>query len=132
VPATLSGVAEGSGGGCNLELGFCGMSGKSGGRVGGLTGGGSGWCLSSSGLGMALVLEDMKLTRVEPLCSGELLSATGRRFAWPAAATTMEPEARKRLMPAAERPFATSGDDGSLREGDGWSRHSRDGWSRAL
>jgi hypothetical protein len=34
VPATRSGVAEGSGGGCNTELGFCGMSGKSGGRGG--------------------------------------------------------------------------------------------------
>ena len=39
MPATLSGVAEGS-------LG----------RVGGLTGGGSGWGLSSSDLGIALVL----------------------------------------------------------------------------
>jgi hypothetical protein len=42
MPATLSGFAEGSGAGCNSELGFCAMSGKSGGRVGGLTGGGSG------------------------------------------------------------------------------------------
>jgi hypothetical protein len=66
VPETLSGVAEGSEGGCNSELGFCGMSGKSGGRVGGLKGGGSGWGLSSSGLGMALVLEDVRLTRVDP------------------------------------------------------------------
>jgi hypothetical protein len=45
LPATLSGVAEGSEGGCNSELGFCGISGKSGGRVGGLTGGGSFWAL---------------------------------------------------------------------------------------
>jgi hypothetical protein len=65
VPATLSGVAEGSGGGCNSELGFCGMSGKSGGRVGGLTGGGSGWRLSWSGLGMALVL-GREANQVEP------------------------------------------------------------------
>jgi hypothetical protein len=36
VPATLSGLAEGSGAGCNSELGFCGMSGKSGDRVGGV------------------------------------------------------------------------------------------------
>jgi hypothetical protein len=43
VAANLSGVAAGLGGGCSSELGFCGMSGKSGGRVGGLTGGGSGW-----------------------------------------------------------------------------------------
>jgi hypothetical protein len=57
VPASLSAVAEGLGGGCNSELGFCGMSGKSGGRIGGLTGGGSGWGMSSFGLGMALVLE---------------------------------------------------------------------------
>jgi len=55
VPATFSGVAEGSEGGCNSELRFCGMSGKSGGRAGGLMGGGSDWGLSSSGLGMALV-----------------------------------------------------------------------------
>jgi hypothetical protein len=48
VPATLSGVAEGSGAGCNSELGFCAMSGKSGGRVGGLTGGGSGGQSDSS------------------------------------------------------------------------------------
>jgi hypothetical protein len=41
-PATLSGVAEGGGGGCSSELGFCGMSGKSGGKVGGVTGGGAG------------------------------------------------------------------------------------------
>jgi hypothetical protein len=41
-PATLSGAAEGSGSGCNSELGFCGMSGKSGGRTDGLTGSGSG------------------------------------------------------------------------------------------
>jgi hypothetical protein len=53
VPATLSGFAKGSGEGCNSELGFCGMSGKSGGKVGGRTGGASGWGLSSSGLGMA-------------------------------------------------------------------------------
>ena len=38
VPATLSGAPEGSGGGCNSELGFCGMSGKSGGRIGGHNG----------------------------------------------------------------------------------------------
>ena len=42
VPAALSGVAEGSGAGWNSELGFCAMPGKSGGRVRGLTGGGSG------------------------------------------------------------------------------------------
>jgi hypothetical protein len=42
VPATLSGVAEGGGGGCSSELGFRGMSGKSGGRVGGVTGAGAG------------------------------------------------------------------------------------------
>jgi hypothetical protein len=52
----LSAVVEGSEGGCNSELGFCGISGKSGGRVGGLTGGVSGWTLSSSGLDIALVL----------------------------------------------------------------------------
>src|ERR1700689_1699756 len=40
VPRTLSEVAEGGEGGCNSELGFCGMSGKSGGRVGGVTGAG--------------------------------------------------------------------------------------------
>jgi hypothetical protein len=51
------------------------MSGKSGGSVGGLTDGGSGWGLSSSGLGMALVLEDMRLTRVDLVCSRGLLSA---------------------------------------------------------
>ena len=50
VPATLSAAAKDSGGGCNSELGFCGMSGKSGGRVGGLTGGGSGSRLSARGL----------------------------------------------------------------------------------
>jgi hypothetical protein len=55
VPAILSAAEEGSGGGCNSELGFCAISGKSGGRVGGLTGGGSTWS-RSSGLGMALVL----------------------------------------------------------------------------
>jgi len=52
MPATLSGVAEGGGDGCNSELGFCGMSGKSGGNVGGVTGGGM-WSV----LGMALVLK---------------------------------------------------------------------------
>ena len=77
-PATWSGVAEGSGGGCNSELGFCGMSGKSGGRVGGLTGGGSGWGLSSSGLGMALVLEDVRLTRINP-CLFRWASKHGQR-----------------------------------------------------
>jgi len=41
------------------------MSGKSGGRVGGLTGGGSGWRLSWSGLGMALVL-GREANQVEP------------------------------------------------------------------
>jgi hypothetical protein len=61
VPATLPGVAEGSEGGCNSELGFCGMSGKSGGRIGGLTGGGSGEGLSLSSLGMALVLREIRL-----------------------------------------------------------------------
>lgn len=42
VPATSSGVADGGAGGCSSELGFCGMSGKSGGKVGGVTGGGAG------------------------------------------------------------------------------------------
>jgi hypothetical protein len=54
------------------------MSGKSGGRVGGLTGGGSGWGLSSSGLGMALVLEDVRLTRVDP-CLFRWASKHGQR-----------------------------------------------------
>ena len=51
------------------------MSGKSGGSSGGLTGGGSGWGLSSSGLGMALVLEDDEANQVDLVCSGGLLSA---------------------------------------------------------
>jgi hypothetical protein len=42
VPATSPGVAEGGGGGCSSEFGFCGTSGKSGGRVGGVTGAGAG------------------------------------------------------------------------------------------
>jgi hypothetical protein len=54
------------------------MSGKSGGSVGGLTGGGSGWGLSSSGLGMALVLEDVRLTRVDP-CLFRWASKRGQR-----------------------------------------------------
>jgi hypothetical protein len=54
VPRTSSGVAEGGGGGCNSELGFCGMSGKSGGRVGGVTEAGVCSGRASSGLGMAL------------------------------------------------------------------------------
>jgi hypothetical protein len=41
----LSGLEEGSGGGCNSDGGFCGMSGKSGGNGGDVTGGSS-----SSGL----------------------------------------------------------------------------------
>ena len=54
------------------------MSGKSGGRVGGLTGGGSAWGLSSSGLGMALVLKDVRLTRVDP-CLFRWASKHGQR-----------------------------------------------------
>jgi hypothetical protein len=56
VPATVCGAAEGGGGGCRSELGFCGMSGKSGGSVGDVTGAGGGRGSYTSGLGMALVL----------------------------------------------------------------------------
>jgi hypothetical protein len=44
-------------------------------------GGGSGWGLSSSGLGMAFVLRDVRLTRVDLVCSDELLG----RIDWGAA-----------------------------------------------
>jgi hypothetical protein len=65
VPATWSGVAERSEGGCNSELGFCGISGKSGGRVGGLTGGGSFWALAVW-LGHCVSPQDIEANRVEP------------------------------------------------------------------
>jgi hypothetical protein len=56
-PATSLALAEGSGGGCNAELGFCGMSGKSGGKIGGLTAGEYDGELSASGSAMASVLK---------------------------------------------------------------------------
>jgi hypothetical protein len=80
-PATLSGVAEGSEGGCNSELGFCGISGKSGDRVGGLTGGGSFWALWPFGWGIASVLKTLRLTGSNLVCSDELLG----RIDWVAA-----------------------------------------------
>jgi hypothetical protein len=49
-PSILSGLAKGSGGGCNFDGGFCGMSGKSGGSGDGLTGG-----LGSSHLGITFL-----------------------------------------------------------------------------
>jgi hypothetical protein len=73
VPATLSWVADGSEGGCNSELGFCGMSGKSGGRGRGVTGAGAGRGLLSSGLGIVSPRRDVRLTGPNLVCSDELL-----------------------------------------------------------
>jgi hypothetical protein len=81
------------------------MSGKSGGRVGGLTGGGSGWGLSSSGLGMALVLEDVRLTRVDP-CLFRWASKHGQR-GW--------------HLPRPEDTARNAGIAGMLRSGMSWT-----------